>query len=112
MIENSAAYFKGWKEAIKKDPKYLKTVFTDAKASVRLISDKIDQEVELQQNNNTERKLDIRETEEETLSVDEEGNVEVTMTEELDPDKKQGEDEKDSQSQAEEQQRQVHRSRR
>ena len=111
VIENSAAYFKGWKEAIKKDPKYLKTVFTDAKASVRLISDKIDQEVELQQNNNTERKLDIRETEEESLSVDEEGNVEVTMTEDLDPDKKQGEDEKDSQSQAEEQQRQSHRRR-
>ena len=80
--DDSAAYLKSWLGSLKEDPSFLKTTLDDVKRASGFINGKIE-----------EMRLDVREIETISVDVNDDGIVDLAISDAL-ADKKQGENER------------------
>lgn len=91
--EDSIPYVQSWLSNLREKPEFIRTVLKDVKAASSVLDCKIEEIRRLYLNEREEDKLDIREEEESCLEVDDTGDVQLSSSESLAADKKQGEGE-------------------
>lgn len=86
--EDSIPYVQNWLEQLREKPDYIRTVLKDVKLATSIVDIRIEDIRERYLGESV--KDDLREDEESAIEFDEDGDMEITVENSLEPDKKQG----------------------